>query len=57
MQFNSLGVASGVATPGWNISQNSSISICLNMITVDDSSNLESQDVDEDVPGKCAENV
>ncbi|XP_075515565.1 uncharacterized protein LOC142550212 [Primulina tabacum] len=45
MQINPLGVATGVAIPGRNISSNS---VCLNSTTLGESSQSETQEVDDD---------
>ncbi|XP_075499862.1 uncharacterized protein LOC142538427 [Primulina tabacum] len=45
MQINPLGVATGVAIPGRNISSNS---VCLNSTTLGESSQSENQEVDDD---------
>ncbi|XP_075507432.1 uncharacterized protein LOC142544257 [Primulina tabacum] len=45
MQINLLGVATGVAIPGRNISSNS---VCLNSTTLGESSQSENQEVDDD---------
>ncbi|XP_073019497.1 uncharacterized protein [Primulina eburnea] len=45
MQINPLGVATGVAIPGRNISSNS---LCLNSTTFDESRQSENQEVDDD---------
>ncbi|XP_075512784.1 uncharacterized protein LOC142548375 [Primulina tabacum] len=45
MQINPLGVATGVAIPGCNISSNS---VCLNSTTLGESSQSENQEVDDD---------
>ncbi|XP_075515526.1 uncharacterized protein LOC142550172 [Primulina tabacum] len=45
MQINPLGVATGVAIPGPNISSNS---VCLNSTTLGESSQSENQEIDDD---------
>ncbi|XP_073017944.1 uncharacterized protein [Primulina eburnea] len=45
MQINPLGVATGVAIPGRNISSNS---LCLNSTTLNESSQSENQEIDDD---------
>ncbi|XP_073024323.1 uncharacterized protein [Primulina eburnea] len=45
LQINPLGVATGVAIPGRNISPNS---LCLNSTTLDETSQSENQEVDDD---------